>query len=121
MGVLITCDNKGCFESVEPLLNISTDEVICTSCGKPIKSVTYFMKIQLKSLGQTMKKQKTNQAYSVFCSSCGTNGQPIVQRDGTICCANNNCGAPITNLSPPMAHMIRMMLKSGGGGVKRSS
>jgi hypothetical protein len=116
MGVLITCDNKGCFQSVEPLLNVSTNEVICTNCGKPINSVTHFMKIQLKTLGQTMKKQETNKAYSVFCSKCGNNSQPFVARDGTICCSNRNCGAPITNLSAPMAHMIRTMLGSGGGG-----
>ena len=111
MGILITCDNKGCYDSMEPLLNINTNEVICSSCGKPIQSVTQFMKIQLKSLGQTTKSQKSNQAYAVKCSSCGLVAQPTVTPQGAITCSR--CGSQIENLPPPVAQMLRLMLGKG--------
>jgi rRNA maturation endonuclease Nob1 len=111
MGILITCDNKGCYDSMEPLLNINTNEVICSSCGKPIQSVTQFMKIQLKSLGQTTKTQKSNQAYAVKCSSCGLVAQPAVTPQGAITCSR--CGSQIENLPPPVAQMLRLMLGKG--------
>lgn len=111
MGILITCDNKGCYDSMEPMLNVATNEVICTSCGKPIRSVTHFMKIQLKSLGQTMKQQKSNQAYAVKCSGCGLLDQPVVTPQGVITCSR--CGAKIENLPPPVAQMLRLMLGKG--------
>ena len=108
MGVLIICDNKGCFKQVEPLLNVENNEVICTECGKPIKGVTYFMKVQLKSLGQTMRKQKAKSAYSVLCTKCGKNETPIVGNDGEIYCSN--CNSPIKNITSQMAHVIKTML-----------
>jgi len=111
MGILITCDNKGCYDSMEPLLNINTNEVICSSCGKPIQSVTQFMKIQLKSLGQTTKTQKSNQAYAVKCSACGLVAQPTVTPQGAITCSR--CGSQIENLPPPVAQMLRLMLGKG--------
>jgi hypothetical protein len=119
MGVLITCDNKGCFQTMEPLLNVGTNEVICTECGKSINSVTHFMKVQLKSLGQTMKNQKTNRAYSVQCPNCTRTMQPNVAANGAIHCSHPHCGGPINNLPPPVAHMIRTML-GGGGGFNRA-
>jgi len=115
MGFLITCDNKGCFETMEPLLNKNTDQVFCTACGKEIKSVTYFAKVQMKSLGQTMNNQKESRAFSVRCNACGTVGQPIVAQDGNIHCSA--CKTHMSDLSPPFAHIIRQMVSGSNKDV----
>ena len=107
MNVLICCDNKGCFETTKALLNVNTNEVICLKCNKPIKSVTSFMKVQLKSLGQTMKSQKKNKAFSVECTECGSHNKPKVMKDGTIICST--CNKVMNNLPPPIANMLRIM------------
>ena len=112
MGFLITCDNKGCFESMEPLLDKNTDRVFCTACGKEMKSVTYFAKVQMKSMGQTLNSQKTSQAFSVRCNFCGSVGQPIVAADGKILCSA--CKSHMDYLSAPFAHTIRQMVSKGG-------
>lgn len=112
MGFLITCDNKGCFETMEPLLDKNTDRVFCTVCGKEITSVTYFAKVQMKSMGQTMNNQKTSQAFSVRCNFCGAAGQPTIGADGKIHCST--CKSHMDHLSPPFAHVIRQMIGKGG-------
>lgn len=115
MGFLITCDNKGCFETMEPLLNKNTDQVFCTACGKEIKSVTYFAKVQMRSLGQTMNNQKTSQAFSVRCTHCGTVAQPTVAADGRIHCSA--CKSHLSDLAAPFAHTIRQMVGKSGNDV----
>lgn len=112
MPFLICCDNKGCFETTEALLEPKSNLVYCGSCGKEIKSVTHFAKVQMKSLGQVMKNKKTNRAYSIDCSKCNVNGQPFVGKDGSIFC--RNCQSNITSsISGPMAQAIRLGLGSG--------
>ena len=49
MPFMICCDNKGCFETTEALLEPNTNEVHCAACGKAIQSVTHFAKVQLKA------------------------------------------------------------------------
>jgi len=113
MPFLICCDNKGCYETTEALLNPETNEVHCAACGKVIKSVTHFAKVQMKTLGQTMKNQKASRAFSVSCPSCGKTAQPIVGRDGSITCSV--CSTELSSkLSAPMAQAIRVALGSGG-------
>jgi len=107
MGILITCDNKGCFETGEPTLNLETNEVICGSCGKVINNVSYFMKVQLKALGQTTRNKPPNKAFTVQCQRCGQIVKPILTKNKAIMCP---CGAEMTHLPPPIAHMLRITL-----------
>ncbi len=112
MPFMICCDNKGCYETTEALLDPKTNNVHCAACGNVINSVTHFAKVQLKTLGQTMKNQKTNRAFSVNCPNCGKAGQPIVGKDGSITCTV--CKSELSStLSPPMAQAIRVALGSG--------
>jgi uncharacterized Zn finger protein (UPF0148 family) len=116
MGFLICCDNKGCYETTEALLEPKENIVYCAACGKSVNSVTHFAKVQMKTLGQTMKNQKTSRAFSVNCNYCGKAGQPIVGRDGSITCSN--CKSDLsTTISPPMAQAIRIALGGGGNGL----
>lgn len=112
MPFLICCDNKGCYETTEALLDLESNQVHCAACGKPIQSVTHFAKVQMKTLGQTMKNQKASRAFSVNCSYCGRLAQPIVGRDGSITCSACNTELSST-LSAPMAQAIRVALGSG--------
>jgi hypothetical protein len=113
MPFLICCDNKGCYETTEALLNPETNDVHCAACGKPINSVTHFAKVQMKTLGQTMKNQKVSRAFSVNCSYCGKVAQPIVGKNGSITCSA--CKAELSStISAPMAQAIRVALGSGG-------
>jgi len=107
MGILITCDNKGCFESGEHLLNTATNEVICGSCGKVIKGVTHFMKVSMKSMGQTAHNRPVNKAFTVQCQRCGQTVKPSIARNGAIMCP---CGVEMTHLPPPIAQMLRLNL-----------
>jgi len=112
MGFLICCDNKGCFETTEALLDPESNKVYCAACGEEIKSVTHFAKVQMKSLGQTMKNQKKSRAFEVNCPFCRKVAQPIVGRDGSISCTG--CGSELSgSLSAPMAQAIRVALGSG--------
>lgn len=113
MPFLICCDNKGCYETTEALLEPSSNQVHCAACGKVIESVTHFAKIQMKTLGQTMKNQKASRAFSVNCSYCSKLAQPTVGKNGSISCSS--CGSELTStLSAPMAQAIRVALGSGG-------
>jgi len=97
MGFLICCDNKGCFQNMEPMLDTNTDEVICTECGKIIKSVTNFTKTQMKSLGQTKKAPPPSKAFSVECRFCGAVAPPIKKGKQVYC---SSCQRHMDFLTP---------------------
>jgi len=107
MGFLICCDNKGCFQMMEPLLDIKTNDVICTECGKPINSVTSFAKIQMKSLGQTTRIKRATTSWAVECRYCGASLPPTIKPDGKIVCSH--CSAHLDYLSEPF---VRSFLAS---------
>lgn len=108
MPIRIVCDNKGCFQDSEALLDTSTNEVYCSKCNKVIKSATEFAKKQLKTFGQILKNVKDNKAFSVQCKACGRVAQPLLEKGRIIC---SGCKKDITDtLSAPMAHGIRLAL-----------
>jgi len=97
MGFVICCDNKGCYQSMEPLLDTNTNEVICTECGQPIKSVTQFTRIQMKSLGQIKKSAPASKAFSVECRFCGSVSPPT-KKDKKLYCSS--CNRHLDYLTP---------------------
>jgi hypothetical protein len=107
--MFISCDNKGCFESTEALLNKDTNEVICMNCGKNISSVTSFMKVSLRDLGQVSKTSKKNSSFSIECRDCGKRGAPKVQ-NGNVYCSNEKCGKEMNYLPLPTIHMLKIMI-----------
>jgi hypothetical protein len=109
--MFISCDNKGCFDLTEAKLNKDTDEVICMSCGKSISSVTFFMKVTLKTLGQITRSGKKGSSFSIKCEKCNTNNTPKVIK-GKIYCSNEKCNKEMTNVSPIMANTLKLMLSN---------
>jgi len=110
MGFLLQCDNKGCFEQMEPMLDVESDEVFCSKCGKEIKNVTVFAKRQMKSLGQTMKNQKSSRAFAVQCKYCKKTEAPTVDKNNDINCGG--CGKLMDYLTAPFANTIRLNIKA---------
>lgn len=108
MPFMICCDNKGCGKSMEPLLNLETNNVECAECGKVINSVTSFTKTQMKSLGQIKKDDKKQQAFSVQCKSCKKSSVPLIDGENILCmlCKNK------LDISVPYANLIREKFKN---------
>lgn len=85
MAFLMQCENKDCREHVEPLLDLKTNQAICSFCGEDIKNVTDFVKNQLKFLGQ-VKKNSSKKSWAVKCQSCEAQVTPL-QKDGKLYCS----------------------------------
>ncbi len=104
----IQCDNKGCCKQQQPLLNVSTNEVICSECDKPILNVTDFTKRQMKQMGQISRGAKKQQAFSVKCNHCNKDGQPVLNDEKAMCAF---CNKEI-NLSGPFLNILKNALKN---------
>ena len=109
MGFSIFCDNKGCGERMEPILDINTNEAICTECNKPIKSVTQFTKSQMRALGQVKRAIESRQAFVVECTFCRTKASPTI-KDKKIYCSG--CGKHMDNLSAPFVQSLLQNVSS---------
>ena len=105
MAIFLECDNKGCFKSNAALLDKTTNEVMCAECGKEIKSISPFMKNQLRFSGQCKKSIKTE--YKV-CKHCNKEVVPIIKKDQAYC---GSCGKNL-EISPYMVNALREMSKS---------
>lgn len=101
------CDNKGCMKEQIPLLDESSNAVICAECNRPIKTVTEFAKRQMKSLGQMLRKKKSRSAYAVKCPSCSIESTPVIIDDELAC---SSCSSKL-NLSKPFDRMVRAAIK----------
>ena len=116
MGFAVQCDNHGCREYQEPQLDMKDSQdptkwvVICSECQKPIKSVTYFTKVQLRHMGQILKQHQQRQSFSVKCDYCGKIGRPKLGIDNVILCFD--CGKEHTNLTSQFKKMLLNLLKN---------
>lgn len=79
------CDNKGCMKEQTPALDVTTDEVVCAECNRPIRNITTFAKRQMKSMGQVTTKIKTRTPYAVKCAKCKTENTPLIEDDELTC------------------------------------
>lgn len=110
MGFLVYCDNKGCGKDQEPTLDVHSNEVYCSECGKTIKSITDFAKRQMKVLGQIKRESKKQQAFSVKCGVCKKENPPKINQSNEIVCSF--CDAVLSDLPKPFQQVIRNFIKS---------
>lgn len=110
MAFSITCTNKGCFDTMEPLLDTTDNKVYCSTCGKELNGITIFAKSQMKSLGQTMKNRKSQKVFSVSCDHCKKITQPKISGNKIIC---RECGEEL-KLTPHFAAAVRAVMSSNG-------
>jgi hypothetical protein len=109
MAFIIQCDNRGCSKSQAACLDTESNQVICMECGKSITNVSSFAKAQLKSLGQTTKKAKTQQTYSVKCNHCSVINTPTFVQ-GKLCC--KTCKKELTGLGAPFVTLLKDVLRN---------
>jgi len=77
-------------------------------CGNVITGITYFLKVQLKTLNQTRKPAKP--AYSVRCDKCKQETLPKLDNNTLLCpCCNNKH----TNISKPFEILIKAAIAKG--------
>lgn len=104
----LTCTNRGCMKTTsDSLLDETTNEVICSECGRVIDGITEFTKRSMKGMGK-IKKTQSKSSFAVECPKCKKQGQPIVINN-KICCYN--CKDPL-NLSNPFIMMFKEYLKN---------
>lgn len=109
MPFMMNCTNKGCCKQMEPYIDPKDDKVYCAECNKELSNITYFAKVQLKSLKQF--KQKKAVSFAVKCRNCGKEERPKVVKEDIVCPA---CNKAHTHLSEPFKIMLREKLKTAG-------
>lgn len=102
------CNNKGCNKEQEPLLNLDTNEVECSICGKSISTITPFAKAQMKTIGQIKRKVKGSQAFSVECKQCKKTATPKIVKGKAVCV---HCDSVMDHLSDPFVAILKNYVK----------
>lgn len=101
------CTNKGCGQVQEPYIDPKDDKVYCSLCDREISNITYFAKVQMKSLKQF--KTKTNSSYSVKCNKCNVSERPKLVNNELVC---GRCSKILDNLSLAFKNMLKEKLKT---------
>lgn len=101
------CTNKGCNKQMEPYLEKSTDKVYCSVCDQEITSITYFAKMQMKSLNQVKSGPKI---FGIKCGKCKSYETPTLIK-GELACPN--CKHIHTNITEYFKIAIKEQLKQG--------
>ena len=109
---MMPCTNKGCGKQMEPYIDPKDDKVYCSVCDKELANITYFAKVQLKSLKQFRPKKVI--PFAVKCKSCGAEEQPKLFNNDILCPI---CNKQHTHLSEPFKIMLREKLKTTGKDV----
>lgn len=102
----MNCTNKGCGKTQEPYLDPKDDKVYCSLCDREIANISYFAKVQMKSLKQFRQKKATS--FGVKCLKCERDGRPKIVNDDVVC---GFCSKPLDNLSLPFKNMLKQKLK----------
>jgi len=74
--MLVQCTNKGCYTQDAHLLDVTTNNVTCNTCGETI-DVPVTTKKVLQSMGQIRRTSKSG--VQVKCKSCGQTGKPLLK------------------------------------------
>lgn len=89
--MLVNCNNKGCMQASNALLDVDSMEVICQECGKPITNLAETMKRALKSFGQIVRTER--KAFMLACNACKANREVVMTQDNKTIC--KTCHEPI--------------------------
>ena len=107
MPFSIQCTNVGCKKIMEPYLDVKEDKVYCSLCDKELQGITYFVKVQMKSLKQF--RQKQNKPFAVKCQRCGKEDRPKLIQQDIVC---SGCNKSLDHLSEPFKIMLREKLRT---------
>lgn len=107
MPFSMPCSTKGCGKIMEPYLDPKSDKVYCSLCDGEMQNITYFVKVQMKSMKQF--RQKAPKPFAIKCQKCGKEDQPKVVGDDIVC---PGCNKSHSHLSEPFKIMLRDKLRT---------
>jgi Fe2+ or Zn2+ uptake regulation protein len=89
--MLIQCTSKGCYSQDHHLLDATSNEVTCNTCGQVI-DVPQTTKKALQSMSQIRRTPKSG--VQVKCKACGHTGKPLLKSlsGGVSIAACRKCG-----------------------------
>jgi hypothetical protein len=74
--MLIQCTSKGCYTQDHHLLDATTNDITCNTCGEVI-DVPVTTKKALRSMGQIRRTPKSG--VQIKCKACGHSGKPLLK------------------------------------------
>jgi len=77
--MLLSCNNRGCFAVDYHRLDLTTGDVLCVKCQKPV-NVTKIAKSVLKSSQQVVKTVRSENELTCANKACGATGTPFVKK-----------------------------------------
>jgi len=72
----MTCPHKDCHKFTDPVVDTTTDQIVCGDCFQPLPGLTNIVKTQLISMKRIKKGRQSGQAFSTKCPSCESNMVP---------------------------------------------
>lgn len=109
MALMISCTNKSCRSIGPHKLNLETNEVVCSDCGKPIE-VRDITKHALKSQVPPQVVKNNFSEDSSRCPECGYVGDPLIKRyskfDEVVVCGN--CHTVNRHLTSYFLQLLKM-------------
>jgi len=112
MAFSTICTTKNCQQLQNPYLDPNTNKVYCSVCNNEIINLTPIVKNQMKQMKQF--KTKSTKSFTVKCSSCGKEDQPIIKNDDVFC---NLCNKPLSNLPTIFKNMLKENLSKANKDV----
>lgn len=113
----IQCNNKGCWEYQNPMLDVvkndkgevdfDKSQVICSECEQPITSVTGFTKRSMYGMGQVKRDTQHQKAFTIECPRCSKKDQPVQAKDQIAC---SHCGLIYDHLPAPYLQSVKQFL-----------
>lgn len=116
--MILRC-NQGCKLSdgtTDGSLNLETNEVICNTCGDPLKGISDFAKISMKNIGD-IKRVNKKKAFVFPCKTCNKNVETEVAAGKVFGkgCQQSTC---LINITEFMVKMIQQNQSSDFEGNK---
>lgn len=109
MGFLMTCGNKGCGKTMEPVLDVQSNTVYCTNCNCQMNGITEFAKNQMRFMGQTKKEGSRHKLFGFVCPYCNKRSFPKIVAKRVVC---ELCDQDVeSKISPQIIHGIKQTLK----------
>jgi rRNA maturation protein Nop10 len=115
--VFITfCDNKGCRQEMEPVVDKETLKAYCTVCGEEINCIAEPMRRHLVASGQVRKLDKKRLGFAQKCPYCEKTEVPVIkvidEQGGREILTCAHCGKHLDKIPAPFAEMLKMQIKS---------
>lgn len=83
--MLLHCPSRKCNTTREQLLNVDTDEVICSECNQINPTISDYMKATMKGSGHIYRTVQPKKAFMYACNKCVAHREVILQDEQAVC------------------------------------